>query len=127
LSTISYRFHSFEKNGIPIYFGWPKNIFKTKYKTTTTLPLSMITCTTKPPRLKYKQRSSFILQDFNTLKEARKVSDHIPIWFEFSLAIQNFKIIPIKTSKNHTRMRIMVEYSSFAVNGNCTCKAIIGF
>jgi endonuclease/exonuclease/phosphatase family metal-dependent hydrolase len=24
-------------------------------------------------------------KDFNTLKEARKVSDHIPIWFEFSL------------------------------------------
>lgn len=24
-------------------------------------------------------------KDFNTLKEARKISDHIPIWFEFSI------------------------------------------
>ena len=24
-------------------------------------------------------------KSFNTLKEARKISDHIPIWFEFSL------------------------------------------
>jgi endonuclease/exonuclease/phosphatase family metal-dependent hydrolase len=32
-------------------------------------------------------------KDFNTLKEARKVSDHIPIWFEFSLnysKLQNY-------------------------------------
>ena len=37
---------------------------------------------------KIKKLNSGILpfyKNFNSLKEARKISDHIPIWFEFSL------------------------------------------
>jgi hypothetical protein len=86
LSTISYRFHSFEKNGIPIYFGWPKTSLKQKYKNNNYLASEYDNMYYKTSKIKSINKGVLsFYKDFNTLKEARKVSDHIPIWFEFSL------------------------------------------
>jgi hypothetical protein len=43
-------------------------------------------CFTTPPKsIEIDKGVKFLLQEFRFLKRARMISDHIPIWFEFSL------------------------------------------
>ena len=63
-----------------------KTSLKQKYKNNNYLASEYDNMYYKTSRIKSINKGVLsFYKDFNTLKEARKVSDHIPIWFEFSL------------------------------------------
>jgi hypothetical protein len=84
LSTITYGIHPF-KNGLPVNSGQPENFVETRSQKGKYLASEYDNMFYNTSKLIELIKDHFFYKNFGSLKEARMISDHIPIWFEFSL------------------------------------------
>lgn len=79
-------FNPLKKNGYTSAFQNQKTSLKQKCKNDNCLASEFDNIFYKPDALHYQDSGVIAFyKNFNSLQEARKISDHIPIWLEFSL------------------------------------------